>query len=326
MLARLVREIPLGDYLYEPKWDGFRAIVFRDGDEVEVQSRHGRPFARYFPDVVAAVASLSHERFVIDGEIVIIRDGRFDFEQLMLRTHPAASRVASLSASMPATFIAFDLLAQDGEGLMESPFAERRARLERLVPSDARITLTPATHDPEVAVGWLRRYPGGGVDGVVAKDRTAPYEPGRRTMIKVKLERTVDCVVAGVRVFADGGIASLLLGLHDDAGVLRHVGVCTSFAASRRREIAEQLAGRVVPLAGHPWAGGFGLERSPVGRLKGAAGRWQPGMSMDWIPIDPLVAEVAYTALDGHRFRHPASFLRWRPDREPRSCMLDQLA
>jgi ATP-dependent DNA ligase len=325
MLARLVREIPEGDYLYEPKWDGFRAVVFRDGDEVEIQSRHGRPFARYFPEVVDAVRQLPVRRVVLDGEVIIVRDGRFDFERLMLRTHPAAARVAELSAAHPATFIAFDLLAHGAGSLLDTPFGDRRAQLEGVVPPDGGVQLTPATTSADAAVSWLDGTASDGVDGVMAKDRAGRYEPGKRAQVKVKLERTVDGVVAGVRLFADGGVASLLLGLYDEGGVLRHIGVCSSFSSARRRELAALLAERVVPLIGHPWEGGFGLERSPLGRLKGAAGRWQPGMSMDWIPIAPLVAEVAYTAVDGGRFRHPAQFRRWRPDRDPASCTLDQL-
>ena len=325
MLARREREIPDGDYLYEPKWDGFRAIVFRDGDDVEIQSRHGRPFARYFPEVATAVRQLPAGEVVLDGEVVVVRDGRFDFEALMLRTHPAASRVATLSAASPATFVAFDLLAEGPRSLLQVPFAERRARLGEVVPPDGPVQLTPATPDAVAARGWLRGTALDGVDGVMAKDRGGRYQPGKRALVKVKLERTVDCVVGGVRLFPDGRVASLLLGLHDEGGVLRHIGVSASFSALRRQEFAIHLAARVVPITGHPWEHGFGLERSPLGRLKGAAGRWQPGMSMDWVPIAPLVAEVAYTAVDAGRFRHPAQFGRWRPDREPASCSLDQL-
>jgi ATP-dependent DNA ligase len=325
MLARLARDIPLGDYLYEPKWDGFRALVFRDGDEIEIQSRHGRPFTRYFPDVVAAVRRLPHPQLVLDGEIVIVQDGRFDFETLMLRTHPAASRVAALAAASPATFIAFDLLADGAESLLGCAFAERRARLEQVLGSADGIRLSPASDDADLAARWLHGDALAGVDGVMAKARSGVYEPGRRSMIKVKLERTADCVVAGFRAFPDGDVASLLLGLYDEGGVLRHVGVCSNFANRRRRELADERFSRTVPLEGHPWAAGFGLERSPIGRLKGAAGRWQPGMSMDWMPIEPLVAEVAFSAVDGRRFRHPAQFRRWRPDREPESCTFEQL-
>jgi ATP-dependent DNA ligase len=326
MLARLSRDLPLGDYVYEPKWDGFRAIAFRNGDEIEIQSRHERPFARYFPDVVRAFRGLEHPQLVVDGEILVHRGGSFDFETLMLRTHPAASRVGDLAATNPATFVAFDLLADDSGSLVALPFGERRERLEQLGLSGDHVRLTPATDDPELAARWLHRQRTAGIDGVIAKDRRAPYEPGRRSMIKVKLERTVDCVVAGLRVFPDGGVASLLLGLYDGNRRLRHVGVCAAFSGRRRKELADELHARVVALGRHPWSAGFGLERSPIGRLKGAAGRWEPGMTLDWIPIDPLVAEISYTAVDGQRFRHPAQFRRWRPDREPASCTFEQLA
>jgi ATP-dependent DNA ligase len=325
MLARLRRDLPLGDFLYEPKWDGFRAIAFRDCDEIEIQSRHERPLARYFPDIVQAVRGLPHPQLVVDGEILVPRGDRFDFEALMLRTHPAASRVADLAAAAPATFVAFDLLADGSGSLLASPFGERRARLQQLALTGDHIRLTPATDNPGLAARWLDGHTTAGIDGVIAKDRNAAYEPGRRAMIKVKLERTVDCVVAGLRVFLDGSIASLLLGLYDSTGVLRHVGVCAAFSGRRRQELSDELQARVVPLGRHPWSAGFGLERSPIGRLKGAAGRWEPGMTMDWIPIEPLVAEVAYTAVDGRRFRHPAQFRRWRPDRDPVSCTLEQL-
>ena len=326
MLARLVRELPIGDYVYEPKWDGFRAIVFRDGDDVEIQSRHERPMARYFPELVAAVRTLPPERVVIDGEIVVVRDGRFDFAGLMLRTHPAASRVARLSAAAPATFIAFDLLQAEDDDLRSAPFAERRRRLVSLLDgTTGRVLLTPATGDLSEAERWLSDFTGGGVDGVVAKHRSMTYEPGKRAMLKVKVERTADCVVAGFRAFPGGELASLLLGLHDEGGVLRHVGVCSAFSRARRRELFEELIGMAAPLEGHPWELGFGLEGSPVGRLKGSAGRWDPGMSMDWMPIRPVVVEVAYDTVDGRRFRHPAHFRRWRPDREPASCTFEQL-
>lgn len=326
MLARLVREIPSGDYAYEPKWDGFRALVFRDGDEVEIQSRHGRPFARYFPEIVAAIGQLQDDRVVLDGEIVVVRDGRFDFEHLMLRTHPAASRVAQLAADAPASFIAFDILAIGDAGLMDAPFLRRREQLEAAFadkPDDVR--LTPMTDDPAIARGWLGRFVSGAADGVVAKHHALAYEPGKRAMLKVKVERTADCVVAGFRLFPGRLVASLLLGLHDETGALRHVGVCAAFSATRRRELYERLAGRSMPLDAHPWRDGFGLEASPLGRLKGSAGRWHPGMTMDWVPIEPLVAEVAYDTVDAGRFRHPAQFRRWRPDREPQSCTFGQL-
>ncbi|MDQ3880479.1 MAG: ATP-dependent DNA ligase [Chloroflexota bacterium] len=329
MLARLARDIPLGDYAYEPKWDGFRALVFRDGADVDIRSRHDRPFARYFPELVAAIRQLSVDGAVIDGEIVVIGRDRFDFPALMLRLHPTASRVERLSVDTPAMFIAFDVLAADGDDLRARPFVERRARLARVLEGAVdRLRLTPATDDAAVAAGWLRGVSGGGIDGVVAKQRTLPYVPGKRVMTKVKAERTADCVAAGLRLVVDGnGVASVLLGLYDELGELRHVGVTASFTQARRRELLDELTPLVTALAGHPWERGFGLGRSPTGRLAGSAGRWDPReMPLDWIPLRPdRVCEVVYDTLDGERFRHPATFRRWRPDREARSCTYEQL-
>ena len=325
MLARSRRELPVGDYLYEPKWDGFRAIVFRDSEDVEIQSRQGRPFALRFPEIVDAVRELPDQRVVVDGEILVMRDGRFDFDELMMRTHRATSRHGAQGASTPASFVAFDLLADGDRSLLEAPFAERRARLEEVVADGGTIRITAATDGVTIAARWLRGSTERGTDGVMAKEREAPYKPGKRSMIKVKLERTADCVVAGVRVFPDGSVASLLLGLNDEAGVLRHVGVSSAFSASRRFELANELAPRVVSLQGHPWESGFGLDRSPLLYMKGSAGRWHPGMVMDWMPLEPVVAEFAYTAVDNRCFRHPPHFRRWRPDRESRSCSMDQL-
>ena len=325
MLARLARELPHGDFLYEPKWDGFRALAFRDGQEVELQSRHGRPLARYFPELTEALLALDEQRFVLDGEIVVVREHELDFTALMARLHPTASRVKRLRRDTPASYVAFDALAIRGEPLLERPFRERRARLEALLAHvRPPLNLTPATTDREIAAGWLERF-----EGVVAKDRALPYEPGRRTMVKVKRERTADCVVAGFRWMADHPfIGSLLLGLYDEDGELVHVGVVTSFTEPRRMALVDELRHLVAPLADHPWEHGFNVGRSPTGRLLGAAGRWIPGeMTQDWVPLRPeLVIEVAYDQVDGHRFRHPARFRRWRPDRDPRSCMLDQLA
>ncbi|MFN2590110.1 MAG: ATP-dependent DNA ligase [Actinomycetota bacterium] len=335
MLARLVRELPLGDYLYEPKWDGFRAIAFRDGSEVDVRSRNQRPLARYFPEVVEAITALPAEHLVVDGEIVVVdQAGRFDFGALMTRLHPAASRVERLRHEAPATFIAFDLLAMGDEVVCDRPFEERRERLEKLFdPSDpkmtgSRIHLTPIATDPAVATEWLQRFTGGGVDGVVAKSRSLRYAPGRREMIKVKRELTAECVVAGFRWMWDRPvIGALLLGMHDDDGTLRHVGVASSFSETLRSRLLQELAPLVTPVEGHPWEQGFGIRRSPMGRLAGAAGRWAPEeMPMDWVPVRPeLVCEVAYTTVDDHRFRFPAKFRRWRPDRDPASCHLSQL-
>ena len=330
MLARLAREIPRGDYLYEPKWDGFRALVFRDRDDVDIRSRHDRPLARYFPELVGAFRALARDALVVDGESVIVGPAGFDFAAVMLRLHPSASRVERLARETPASFIAFDLLAEGDTDLRERAFGERRARLERvLAAAPAAMRLSPATREPRVALEWLARATGGGADGIVAKPLGEPYRAGTRAMTKVKTERTADCVVGGMRLLADGAsLGSLVLGLYDDAGAFRHVGVIVSFSDAVRRELPRTLAALVVDLAGHPWAGGFGIGRSPVGRLGGSAGRWDPAtMVPDWIPLRPeLVVEVAYDTLDGERFRHPARFRRWRPDREPRSCGFDQLA
>ena len=328
MLARLSRELPQGDFVYEPKWDGFRALVFRDGTEVDVRSRHGSPFSRYFPELVEALAAVPRDTFVLDGEILVVTDGRFDFAALMTRVHPARSRVERLSVATPASFVAFDLIAIGDEDLRPAPFAERRARLETLLGgAPPRLLLTPITDDRDVAAQWLTGFEGGGVDGVVAKHRSLGYEAGRRSMIKIKHERTADCVVAGFRWQVDppATLGSLLLGVYDPDGSLRHVGVTSAFTSGRRRELLEDLRPLVTALAGHPWEHGFGLGRSPVGRLAGSAGRWTPDMTLDWIPVRPeRVCEVAYDTLDGDRFRHPARFRRWRPDRDPASCTFEQ--
>ena len=323
MLARLARELPRGNYLYEPKWDGFRCLAFRDGGEVDLRSRNQRPLARYFPEIVDALLTLPHQRLVLDGELVIAGREHLDFVALLARLHPAASRIERLRVETPAWFVAFDLLAVGDEDLRERPFVERRARLEELL-GEARppLALTPATSDEEVAAAWLDRF-----EGVVAKHRELRYEAGRRAMVKVKHERSADCVVAGFRWLVDRPLpSSLLLGLYEDAE-LRHVGIAAGFAEARRRQLLERLAPLIVPLAGHPWEHGFRLEGSPTGRLKGSAGSWTPGeMEQDWVPVVPeLVAEVAYDQLDDRRFRHPGRFRRWRPDRDPGSCTFDQL-
>jgi ATP-dependent DNA ligase len=329
MLARLSRELPEGDFVYEPKWDGFRCLAFTvPAGEVELRSRNQRPLARYFPELVDALRALRRAA-VLDGELVIVGPRGFDFSALLARMHPAASRVARLARETPASFVAFDLLAEGEEDLRPCPFAERRARLERLIDAaPPLVRLTPATGDPAIARGWLERFQGAGIDGVVAKRRDLPYEPGRRTMVKVKREHTVDCVVAGLRTFqGEPVVASLLLGLWD-GGALRHVGVASSFPERERRELHAALAPLLVPLGGHPWERGFNLANSPTGRLAGSAGRWDPReMALDWTPLAPeRVAEVAYDRLDDLRFRHPARLVRWRPDRDARSCTLDQLS
>ena len=327
MLARLVRALPDdGDVVFEPKWDGFRAMAFREGDEVDIRSRHDRPLARYFPEVVDALRRLPAPEVVLDGELVVAGADGVDFDALMLRLHPTASRVDELSRSTPACFMAFDVLGVGDEDFRPRRFEERRARLQALLGNadQGAVVLNPMTGDRTVADWWLKGLRG--VDGVVAKRRDQPYEPGRRAMLKVKLERTADCVVAGFRIFPDEpSVASLLLGLFDDDGHLVHVGVAATFPESLRRALLEELAPRVVPVGAHPWARGFGLGRSPVGRLKGAAGRWTPDMAQDWAPVAPdLVCEVTYDHVEHGRFRHPARFVRWRPDRDPASCMFDQ--
>jgi ATP-dependent DNA ligase len=320
MLAKLERSLPSDGHLYEPKWDGFRALAFRDGDAVELQSRHGNPLGRYFPELLEALLTLEAERFVLDGEIVALES---DFPALMARLHPAQSRVERLRAETPASFVAFDVLAVDGESLLDEPFAARRARLESLF-ADAQppLLLTPATDDVAAARVWLEEH-----EGVIAKRLDLLYSPGKRTMVKVKRERTADCVVAGFRWRVDRPLpSSLLLGLWDDER-LEHVGVAASFGVRQAETLLEVLRPQVVPLEGHPWEHGFLIGGGAVGRLRGAAGRWVPGMTMDWTPVTPeLVAEVSYDQVDERRFRHPARFRRWRPDRDARSCTFDQLA
>ena len=331
MLGRLVRELPEGgQYVFEPKWDGFRCIAFRSGDEVDLRSRHDRPLARYFPEVVAGLQAMPCDAFVLDGELLVNAAGSLDFDALMARLHPAASRVERLAVETPATFVAFDLLAADSEDMTARPFTERRAALDGLFAGSVppHVTLTPLTADRAVASEWLERFQGAGVDGVMAKPRSGSYRPGERAMLKVKRERTADCVVAGFRLYAGQPmVGSLLLGLFDAGGELRHVGVATSFTQARRRELFDELRPRAVPLAGHPWEHGYLLGGGRIGRLRGAAGRWDPReMALDWVPVGgDLVCEVAYEQVDNDRLRHPARFRRWRPDRDPSSCLLDQL-
>src|SRR5215210_504554 len=328
MLARLERELPADGYLYEPKWDGFRGLAFRAGEEVDIRSRNQRPLARYFPELVEALLEVGAARFVLDGEILAVSSAGPDFPALLARLHPAASRVERLRHETPALFVAFDLIALEDEDLRRRRFAERRALLERLLAETRPpLLVTPLTEDRAEAERWLEIYQGAGVDGVVAKDADLRYEEGARRMIKVKRERTADCVVGGFRWLVDEPLpSSLLLGLYDGED-LRHVGIASSFGAPLRRQLLEELRPHVVPLAGHPWERGFLLAGSPTGRLKGAAGRWSPDeMEQDWTPVEPvLVCEVQFDQLDGDRFRHPARFRRWRPDRDPDSCTLEQL-
>jgi ATP-dependent DNA ligase len=332
MLSSAAAALPGGEgWQFEPKWDGFRTLVFRDGDDILLQSRDERPMNRYFPELVAPLAAALPERCVVDGEIVIVGAHGLDFEALLLRIHPAASRVKLLAAQTPASFVAWDLLALGDQDLRDAPLAVRRQRLEQaLAGAAAPVHLSPATRDRTLAEDWFRRFEGAGLDGVMAKRLDAPYRPGERTMIKVKHQRTADCVVGGFRWHKkDAGtmVGSLLLGLHDDAGVLRHVGVASGMGLARGLELLHDLEPYATDLAGHPWEHGFLLGGGALGRLKGAAGRWSPDMPLDWIPVAPArVCEVAYEQVDEGRLRHPARFRRWRPDREPASCLLDQLA
>jgi ATP-dependent DNA ligase len=324
MLARLARELPPG-LMYEPKWDGFRCLAFCEDGEIDLRSRNDRPLARYFPELVDALERLAEDGLVLDGELLVPTPAGFDFTALLSRLHPARSRIERLSRETPAWLIAFDLLARGGEDLRGLPFAERRQELERLFET-ARppLVLTPVTPDVNAAERWLRL--GNGVDGVVAKDPGGTYRPGARALVKVKHERTADCVVAGFRLFEDRPLpSSLLLGVYGGDGELRHVGLASSFAEAERPRLLETLSPLAIPLEQHPWENGFLLDGSPMGRMKGAAARWTPEMGLDWIPVAPsLVCEVAYDHLDGDRFRHPARFRRFRPDREPRSCTFEQ--
>jgi len=328
MLARLVRELPTEGYVYEPKWDGFRCLALRDGDKAELSSRHERPLARYFPELTAAVCRLEPRRFVVDGEVLVVIDGRFDFEALMGRLHPSASRVRELAGRSPALFVAFDLIRLGDEDLADQPFVERRRKLLEVMQAlGPPLFVTPATDDCRVAMQWLEDFRGHGLDGVVAKRPELRYEPGVRAMLKVKHERTAECVVAGLRAAEDAPeVVALMLGLYRDDGSLEHIGVASSFAKRARHQLARDLAPLVGGLEGHPWEHGFLRSGGAMGRLKGAAGRWVPGMPMDWIPVAPeRVCEVSYGQVDGYRLRHPAKFVRWRSDREPASCRLEQL-
>jgi ATP-dependent DNA ligase len=329
MLAKLSDDIPGGDgWLYEPKWDGFRAIVFRGGDDVFIQSRDLRPLDRYFPELHDALLDALPPGCVVDGEIVIVTPRGLDFDRLQLRLHPAASRVAKLAAETPAQFVAFDLLAVDGRDLRATPQAQRRTALERLLRT-ARppVYLTPVTRDRAVAAEWLDRFEGAGLDGVIAKSATAIYEPGRRTMVKIKHARTADCVVGGFRWHKAGRglVGSLLLGLHDDRGTLHHVGVTSAFSMDRRRELAKELEPlRANALEGHPWR--EWAQGSAASRMPGAQSRWSAGKDLSWEPVRiERVCEVKYDHLQGDRFRHATIFQRWRPDRRPEDCRYDQL-
>ncbi|PXY33672.1 ATP-dependent DNA ligase [Prauserella coralliicola] len=330
MLATLVRELPTGPGLvYEPKWDGFRCIVFRDGAEVELGSRNDRPLTRYFPELAELLAEALPPRCVVDGEIVIVTEAGLDFDALQLRLHPAASRVRKLAAETPASFVAFDLLALGDRDLTGEPFAERRRLLEDILDTaQSRVHLTPLSADPEVARDWFTRFEGAGFDGVMAKATDVPYEQDRRVMWKVKHERTADCVVAGFRWHKDGqGVGSLLLGLFDDKGTLHHVGVASGFSVARRRELVTELEPlRENALANHPWREWAAAHAEAGGRMPGGLSRWSAGKDLSWEPLrTELVAEVRYEHLQAGRFRHGGRLVRFRPDRTPGSCTYAQL-
>jgi len=331
MLAKLSRNLPEGDDLvYEPKWDGFRAIVFRDGDEVELGSRNERPLTRYFPELLDPIRATLPPRCVLDGEIVIASGHGLDFEALLQRIHPAESRIRLLAGQTPASFVAFDLLALGDDDLRERPYTERRALLvDALADARPPVHLTPATDDVTVAAQWFDRFEGAGLDGVVAKRVDVAYRENERVMLKVKHQRTADCVVAGFRWHKSGGVVgSLLLGLFDETGVLHHVGVAASFTMARRRELVDELAPqRDGARDGHPWAS-WATEAGPeaAGRMPGGTSRWNAKRDLSWEPLRPeLVAEVAFDHLQGDRFRHATQFQRWRPDRQPESCTYGQL-
>jgi ATP-dependent DNA ligase len=335
MLAKLSNDIPEGDgWLYEPKWDGFRALVFRDGDDVQIQSRDLKPLNRYFPELLAPLRDSLPERCVLDGEIVIATDNVLDFEALLLRIHPAASRVAMLAKQSPASFVAWDLLALGDEDLRNVAQSERRSRLEgALAGAKPPVHVTPATRDKAVAKDWFERFEGAGLDGVMAKPLDGVYQPNKRAMIKIKHARTVDCVVAGFRWFKGGKgtlVGSLLLGLYDDAGKLHHTGICASFTRARREELARELEPlREGAREAHPWRewASFEDERhSAPQRMPGATSRWNQGKDLSWEPLRlERVAEVGFDHLQGTRFRHATHFKRWRPDKPVSDCTYAQL-
>lgn len=331
MLARRVPDLPEdGAWLFEPKWDGFRVLVFRESAEVLLQSRDGKPLDRYFPELREPLLEQLPRRCVLDGEIVIARKARLDFDALTQRIHPAASRVRSLAASTPASVVFFDLLQMAKHDYRPDPLRVRRQALERgLAQLSPPLHLSPATNDRALARDWFSRFEGAGLDGVVAKPLDGPYAAGQRAMLKIKHERDCDCVVGGFRWHKgeDGvGAGSLLLGLYDAAGMLQHAGVCASFTAPRRRELARILEPyRVNALQGHPWAAEEGAPGA-AGRAPGRQSRWSAGKDLSWEAVRPeLVAEVAYEHMQGLRFRHMAHFRRWRPDKPPRDCTYEQL-
>jgi len=330
MLAKVAEALPSGDeFLFEPKWDGFRAIVFRSGDDVFIQSRDLKPLDRYFPELHDALIEALPADCVLDGEIVITTPHGLDFDLLQLRLHPAASRVARLASETPASFVAFDVLAGDGHSVLDAPQVERRHLLEQLLAhSKPPVYLTPMTRDRSEAARWLAEFEGAGLDGVIAKPVAAPYQPGKRAMFKIKHVRTADCVVAGFRWHKSGkdAVGSLLLGLYDDHGVLQHVGVTSSFTMKKRKELVHELAPlRAGAMAEHPWRE-WASQAGELNRMPGGQSRWSAGKDLSWEPLRiERVCEVKYDHLQGNRFRHAATFLRWRPDKQPRDCRYDQL-
>jgi ATP-dependent DNA ligase len=330
MLAKRVDDMPAGDsWIYEPKWDGFRALVFRDGDEILLQSRDQKSLNRYFPEVIATLLEQLPPRCVLDGEVVIAGKDGLDFELLQLRIHPAASRVKLLAQQTPASIVFFDLLSLGDRDLRSTQFSDRRRELETaLASASPPVHITPATRDRNTAADWFRRFEGAGLDGVIAKQAGGIYEPDKRVMLKIKHERDCDCVVAGFRWHkaGEGIVGSLLLGLFDDSGGLQHVGVCASFTQEKRRELAGFLEPyRTDALANHPWRGWAELEGSGQ-RMPGGQSRWSQGKDLSWEPLRPeLVVEVAYEHMQGSRFRHMAQFRRWRGDKNPRDCTYAQL-
>ena len=330
MLSTAAAELPSGDgWQFEPKWDGFRTLVFRDGDEILLQSRDEKPMNRYFPELLAPLAKALPDRCVVDGEVVIVGAAGLDFEALLLRIHPAASRVKLLAEETPASFVAWDLLALGDEDLRELLLEKRRERLEQVLEGAVPpVHLSPATRDRALAEDWFRRFEGAGLDGVMAKRLEAPYRAGERTMIKVKHKRTADCVIAGFRWHKNGAgtmIGSLLLGLYDDRGTLHHVGVTSAFTNAVRKQLVEELAPlRKNALEGHPWRDW--AEAQMGQRMPGATSRWNRGKDLSWEPLRPeRVCEVSYDHMQGTRFRHAAHFVRWRPDKRPEDCRYDQL-
>jgi ATP-dependent DNA ligase len=335
MLARRIEGLPPGEgWIFEPKWDGFRALFFRDGDELLIQSRDGKPLDRYFPELVEPLKAGLPARCVLDGEIVIARDGGLDFDALQQRMHPAASRVALLARETPASVVFFDILCEDSDDLRDMPFGMRRMVLESLLAeAQPPLHLTPATADRGLAADWFRRFEGAGLDGVVAKADAGPYEPNRRVMLKVKHERDCDCVVAGFRWHKSGegtAVGSLLLGLYDSEGALQHVGVCASFTDVKRRELVAFLAPyAATSLADHPWGDSIAGQTAAeldAHRRPGTQSRWSGGKDLAWQPLRPeLVVEVAYDGMQNNRFRHTAQFRRWRIDKPAADCTFEQL-